>query len=236
MRLPSRSQTEQLNSENLLNAHRVSADMSKDLAEASLELTRALFPDEPDAATRLREAYNARILGHNRVDDFETLEYFTYTLGHARDQKVIGAGGVYRLVEDSPTNDSILEALRNNPPASVSFLRAHERSIHEFVWGGRLCIEPASASSPGVVPFILLHILSTAQAIIRSWNLAPVLLAFTRRHENDRVRDFYQNLGFENLGISLSYAEETQDVFCLNMTPQAPVINRLKVLTTRLNR
>jgi hypothetical protein len=86
------------------------------------------------------------------------------------------------------------------------------------------------------MPFILLHIVSATQAIIQSWDLAPVLVAFTRRHENDRGRDFYQNLGFENLGISLSCAEEIQDVFCLNVTPQAPGINRLKVLTTRSTR
>jgi ribosomal protein S18 acetylase RimI-like enzyme len=85
------------------------------------------------------------------------------------------------------------------------------------------------------MPFIILHILSVAQELIAAESLAPVLLAFTRRHENDRVKEFYENLGFENTGVSLSYGGDIQDVFCLDITAGAPMIKRLQALTKRVN-
>lgn len=224
-------QIEKLNSTNLLSAHRVSGSIANELVEDSLRLTHALFPLEPGAAIGLRKTYEARIAGRNRVDDFEALEFFVYTLHREQDHKVVGAAGIYRHIDSEPMTDAIVSALRNNPPESVSFLRSQVRDINEFIWGGRLCIEPSSALSPKVMPFIILHILSAAQAIIMSESLAPVLLAFTRRHENDRIKAFYENLGFENTGVSLSYEGEVQDVFCLDITPEAPVLRRLKALT-----
>jgi hypothetical protein len=230
------SESMQLNASNFLMAHQVSAGISDGLVEASLRLTAALFPDEPGADARLREAYNACIVGHNRIGILETLSYSIYTVGREPDLHVVGAGGVYRLVEVSPNTQSILDVLRNKPPGSVSFLRNQVRSINEFVWGGRLYIEPLGASSPKIMPFIILHILSTAQAIVRAGAMAPVLLAFTRRNDNDRVKQFYDNLGFENTGATLSYADETQDVFCLNLDNDAPAMTRLKALIGRVSR
>ncbi len=230
------SLTDQLNPLNLLTAHKVSPGVSPGLVEASLQLTTRLFPEEPGAANRLRRAYEARILGHNRMDDFEVLDYFIFTLGQAAEQKVTGAGGLYRLVESSPTTDSIVAKLGDNPPPSVSFLLKQDREIREFIWGGRFYVEPSSASSPRIMPFILLHICHCAQALINSLLLAPVLLVFTRLHDNQNVQNFYRNLGFESLGISLRYAEEIQEVLCLDLSSQAPIIARLEALAEKANR
>jgi hypothetical protein len=230
------SSAQQLNPTNHLCAHKVSRQVSPGIIEASLQLTTALFPDESGAADRLRRAYNACISGNPRIDDFEVMDYFIFTLGQTGQERVTGTGGTYRLVESSSTTDLILGALSETPPPGVSFLRNHQRDINEFLWGARFCVEPVSASSPQAMPFILLHIFSTAQALIESKSLAPVLLVFTRLNGNDGVQHLYKNLGFESIGVSLDYAEETQDVMCINLTRQAPVISRLEALTARARR
>ena len=87
---------------------------------------------------KLAKSINSQVISanysveSNRVDDFEALAYFIYTLNLQEDRKVIGAGGIYRHVENDPAIDTILTALSNNPPASVSFLRSQKRAIPYF--------------------------------------------------------------------------------------------------------
>jgi hypothetical protein len=164
------------------------------------------------------------------------MDYFIFTRGRADQERVIGTGGTYRLVESSSTTDLILTALKEKPPLGVSFLQDHKRDINEFLWGARFCVDPLSASSPQVMPFVLLHIFSTAQALIESKSLAPALLVFTRLNDNAGVQHLYRNLGFESIGVALDYAEEPQDVMCIDLSCEAPVMRRLKAITAKAKR
>ena len=220
-------QIETLNSANQLTACRVSPTTAPSLVQASLDLTRVLFPYEPTAPDTLGEAYNGLTSGQSRFGECELLDYFIYTLGSQPQNRVVGASGIYRHVDDTVESDTILDILRRNPPASVSFLRNQDHDIADFLWGGRLCIEPHTARSPACMPFIIHHILSTAQGIINAQHLAPALLAFTMRDDNARVKRFYTQLGFENTGASVEYGGRIQDVFALNLSPQSPILTRL---------
>jgi len=224
---------EELNALNHLKAHRVCASTPRALIDASLRLNAAMFPYEHTAVAGLEAAYRALIAGRNRVDDFEALDYYVYTLGPAPDSRVVAASGVYRLVQGSAEADDILEILRANPPSSLSFLWNQSHLIEEFVWGGRSCVEPASAGSPQVLPFVVLHIFSVAAQIVQASDCAPALLVFTRRHDNSSVLSFYQNLGFERTGASLVFAGEEQEILALDLRPDAPVFKRLQALTRR---
>lgn len=230
------SQTQQLNPLRNLTAHRVSGETPPDLIDASLRHTTALFPHEPTASDGLGRAYDAIIAGHRIDDGCELLEYFIYTVDEARRSSVVGAGGMYRVVERSAQTDAILEILRSDPPACVSFLREHSRQIEEFIWGGRLSIEPAGARSPHIMPHIIHHILSTALDVVVSEKWVPVLLVFTLRDNNDGVHAFYRNLGFEKTGVTLEFAGEMQEVLALPLTPEMPLLRRLEKLTKRDSR
>jgi hypothetical protein len=87
---------------------------------------------------KLAKSINSQVISAHysvestRVDDFEALAYFIYTLNLQEDRQVIGAGGIYRHVENAPAIAEILTALSNNPPASVSFLRSQKRAIPYF--------------------------------------------------------------------------------------------------------
>jgi hypothetical protein len=86
------------------------------------------------------------------------------------------------------------------------------------------------------MPFIIHHILSIAQRIIYARHLPPVLLAFTMRNDNERVRRFYTQLGFEITETSLVYQGTVQDIFVLNLSPHSPVLPRLSGLMTASRR
>ena len=221
------NQIEPLNVANLLTAHRVTPSIDPTLIQASLDLTRILFPFEPTAPDTLGEAYKALTSGQSRYAVFDLLEYFIYTLGAQPQNPVVAASGLYRFFEVPGKSESFLDSLRNTPPPSVAFLRNQEHGMSDFVWGGRLCIERNSARSPSRMPFIIHHILTTAQRIINAQHLAPVLLAFTMRDDNDRVKRFYTQLGFEKTEASLEYGGRVQDVFVLNISPDAPIHSRL---------
>ena len=221
------AQIEQLNTDNLLTAHRVSAEVDCSLIDASLRLTTALFPGEPTAAQGLGRAYEALMTGTGRIGDCELVEYFIYTTGDGENRKVVGGSGFYRLVATSSESDALLEKLRIEPPQSVSFLRNQSCRIHDFIWGGRLGIDPVSARSLRVMPFIIWHILSTATKIVEAASFAPTLLAFTLRENNQRVQQFYSQLGFQKTGATLEFAGELQDVFALNLSGETALQRRL---------
>jgi hypothetical protein len=220
-------QIETVNEANQLSGHRVSTLIHAALVEASLDLTRVLFPYEPTAQDTLGEAYHVLTSGQSRYGDCELMEYFIYTLGPRETDPVVGASGFYRLVEETKTTEAILRTLRTEPPRSVAFLRDNNHAITDFLWGGRLCIEPRTARSPTRMPFIIYHILSTAQRIIDAKGLAPVILAFTMRDNNTRVKQFYAQLGFEGTGASLTYGGQIQDVLVLNLSPDSAFERRL---------
>ena len=221
------NQIETLNRANHLTAHLVSPSTDPALIQASLDLTRVLFPYEPTAPQTLGHAYDVLTSGQSRYGDCDLLDYFIYTLGPTPQHPVVGASGLYRLIERTDAAASILDNLRNRPPASVDFLRNQEHDISDFLWGGRFFIEPLSARSPLSMPFISHHILSTAQRIISVENLPPALLAFTMRDDNDRVKRFYTQMGFEPTGASLHYGGRIQDVFVLNLSPTSRILERL---------
>ncbi len=224
------SQIEQLNTDNALTAHRVSAKIDRGLVESNLRLTTALFPEESTAADGLGRAYEALMNGSGRFEDYDLLEYFVYTTGEGKEKRVVGGSGFYRLIAGSSESEEVLEKLRSNPPRSVSFLRNQNCKTRDFLWGGRLGIELDSARSPSVMPYILRHILSTAADIIQWHTLAPALLAFTRRENNQRVQKFYSQLGFEKTGGTLHFKGEPQDVFVLALNGKAEIHQRLSRL------
>ena len=223
----SSAQTQTLNIFNGLTAHRVSLHINSVLLQGSLQLVKSLFPREPTAAVVLKQAYDALLSGDRRLEDSELLDYFVYTTGSIEEGSVVGGGGLYRVLEGTGPTLSVLEALRVDPPPGVAFLKDKQLMLEDLVWGGYLAVEPRSARSPHVMPFIIRHILLTAQDIIRSNDLAPVLLAFTLRHNNGRVHRFYERLGFEKTGASLEFEGEAQDVFALNLEAQSSALSRL---------
>ncbi len=227
---PSSAQTQTLNPFNHLTAHRVSLNIGSALLQGSLQLVNSLFPREPTAAVVLKQAYDALVSGDRRLEDSELLEYFVYTTGSIEEGTVVGAAGLYRLLEGTVSTLAVLEALRVDPPRGVLFLKGKQLRLDELVWGGYLAVEPRSARSPHAMPFIIRHILMTAQDIIRANDLAPVLLAFTLRHDNDRVHRFYEHVGFEKTGASLEFAGEIQDVFVLNLEAQSSALSRLAAM------
>lgn len=224
------NQIETLNRANQLTAHLVSPSIEPSLIQASLDLTRILFPYEPTAPHTLGQAYEVLTSGQARYGHCDLLDYFIYTLGPTPHHPVVGASGLYRVLEKTEHTASILKAFRSTPPASVAFLRNQEHDISDFVWGGRLCIEPHSARSPARMPFIIHHILSSAQRAIHAKSLPPALLAFTMRNDNDRVNRFYAQMGFEATGASLEYGGLVQDVFVLNLSSNSPFPSRLAEL------
>jgi hypothetical protein len=226
-------QTKELNTANHLTAHRVSTKTPPDLIESSLKHTRTLFPHEPTAAEGLSRAYQSLICGHGRLEDCELLEYFIYTAGPISAPSVVGAAGLYHIIESSSEMATLLDLLRLNPPPGVSFLRNHQQSIHEFIWGGRLSIESSGAHSRHIMPHIINHILSAAIEIVRDKQWVPVLLAFTLRDNNRRVQAFYRNLGFERTAATLEFANETQDVWALSLKRDSPALERIRSIIKR---
>lgn len=225
-------QKQELNPANSLVAHRVSAHIDPALVQASLRLTTRIFPHEPTAASGLGRAYSNLIAGEHNSADCELVEYFIYTRCRNGAEEVVGGSGFYRLVQSNAASEMMLRAFRDAPPGSLGFLRDHDYSIGEFLWGGRLGMSPSAARSPAVSPFIFRHILLVAKQLAEERRSPPVLLAFTARHDNEAVRRFYYNLGFEEVGVTLQFAGETQDVFALNLGRGAmEVLKRLSGLT-----
>lgn len=227
-------QIELLNASNHLLAHKVSPKIKPGLIEASLRHTTSLFPHEPTAADGLRRAYGAIIDGSSMYDGCELLEYSIYTTEKNQHESVVGAAGIYRVIEKDIETDRLLCTLRSSPPGSVSFLRNHRYSIDQFLWGGRLSIEPSGARSFHIMPFIMTHILSRAVSIATQEGWPPVLLAFTLRKNNDGVQAFYRNLGFEKTGCEISFAGEVQDVLALHLGPGMTALGRLQRISQRV--
>jgi hypothetical protein len=226
-------QTQILNPINDLTAHRVSAKIPVEILEDNLNLTAALFPQEPNASVGLRKAYQALLSGSPIIDDCELLEYFIYTTKTGEAATVIAGSGLYRLVAENETPGGIIEVLQLNPPRNVHFLKGNPLKLSQLIWGGRLGIEPSAARSSYCMPFIIHHILETATKVIRTGDFAPILLAFTQRDDNARVHKFYEHLGFEKTETSLEFAGEIQDVFALDLSESSTVLRRLMRLTSK---
>jgi hypothetical protein len=207
------------------------------LLSAALRLTQQLFPHELGAADALGAVYEMLVEGKKHIDDFEATTYFIYTL----EDRVIGASGVYRLIDMTPDTEHLLTELtpflRNLTPSlgmdsSVApFGCDGDDSLLDtdsLLWGGRLLIEPSSAKSGAVLPYIMNHIVTVARAEIERNRLIPVLLAFTQRDNNDAVRSFYENLGFVRTPAALNYLNLIQDVFALPLVEETPIERRLR--------
>lgn len=226
--------SELLNPRNQLTAHRVSRHILPSLVERSLCVTAELFPDEPTAALGLQQAYESIMFSDGKIEDCELFDYFIYTTGSADSCEVVGGAGLYRLITPDPQSKALLKRLASTPAARLGFVRDSPREPEEYLWGGRLGIKPNQARSPHTLPFIAKHILGTAVSLVKSRDFAPVLLAFTRRHNNHLVHRFYEKLSFEKTGEVLEYSGQAQDIFAMSLSSNAAALLRMCEATRKV--
>jgi hypothetical protein len=232
-----------LNQRNGLTVHRVAPTIAPEIVDESLRLTERLFSREESARHTLGKVYESLMAGQPRISDFEVLSFFIYTVSEGTKQRVVGGSGLYRLVEYGPevevTLQSALPMMQEKFGAlglSLSNGSDVPTNFSSLLWGGRLFVERSASASPSVMPFIMHHILSTAQFAIEKLSLAPFLLAYTEVTHNDAVRGFYEKLGFVPTPATFESAGAQQQVFALYLPPVSGVIERLEGIVGRVQK
>jgi hypothetical protein len=229
-----------LNANNGLVACRVGPSIHPRLIEESLALTKNIFPKELDACHRLGQVYDTLVQNQQVVEDFEAIHYHAYAMPQGTTLKVVGIGGLYRLLELDDETAEMAPRLKTFLTRTVFGKRGivdtelgAQELLTSLVWGGRMGMSPRISRSPHVSPFIYHHILSSALLTIELLSLPPVMLLFTRRAENHLLHRLYGNMGFVQTGAELTYLGEAQSVMALHLHKDAPIMLLLRHLTER---
>jgi hypothetical protein len=229
-----------LNPQNGLVACRIDSTIPTDLTEQGLDLTKRLFPDEPQARDRLGAVYKALVRDEHILDGFEALDYYTYALPQSESLHVVGIGGLYRLLslddEDMAMASTVSTFLVRNfsdevVPVGVS--RGPQELMTSLIWGGRMGMSPRVSRSRAVSSFIYQHIFTSVLSTIERLKAPPIMLLFARRDDNRPLLRLYENMGFVNTGAQLTYLDQPQAVFAIHLHRDTPVLHFLRELTER---